>query len=467
MSLLENALTFSKNFHKDHLRDTGEGVFDHCFRVMKILEAEKVTDENMLATALLHHVLKYDGSDTMKHKLSLEFGASVCELLVAFDSLTRKKVKRYSPREFNQAYIVQTFLNLSENLDVLVIRIADKVDNLNNSFVLNTEDRERVALRALNVYAPITRFLGLSGFLTMFEDQSFKILYAADYFRITKYLNSIVEEATALLEDATTFLMNTLKDRGIGASIAYRLKRPYSIYKKEQRYKLLGKSCKSDYSDFPDIVAMRILVNTIEDCYAVDTLVKSVWHSLDEHYEDLIAKPRPSGYRSIHSVFKVSDKFNLEIQIKTFEMHDYNENGAASHIFYKVGSEFKENLKKDPDWLKKLNYWDKNNRFEQQGLEAAKPFSDKIYTFTPLGDIIELVRGATVVDFAYAVHETIGHNFTGAHVNGAIAKASHVLTDGDVVSIKTVKKNKKPSPDWLDFVVTSRARTQIKKELKS
>lgn len=466
MTLLEQALEFSKNYHKDHTRLTGELVSDHCQRVVQILKDEGIEDEKLLVVASLHHVLKYDSSQVMLAKLTEVFGAEISALLSLYHALTLKKVKRHTDFQYNEKLMVQTFLNLAGNMDLLVIRLADKLANLISSFTLDSDARTRLAQRALYIYAPIARLVGLSGFLAKFEEQSFKILYPADYYRVHKMLKNIEPEAAAFFKDAELFVKAMLQEQGIDCVLKFRIKRPFSVFKKERRYIAQGRNLEEYIQAFPDIVAMRVIVNTVEQCYLVDTLLRSIWHTFDEHYEDLIAHPRPSGYKSIHTVFKVSDKFNLEVQIRTHEMHEYNENGGASHIFYKAGDNFKANLERDPDWLKKLNYWEKDIAFDTAEGTKEKPFSTKIYTFTPKGDIIELDRGATVIDFAYAVHEDIGRNFTGCLVNGSIAKASQVLNDGDVIEIKASKKQKLPSRDWLEFVKTSKARNHIKKELK-
>lgn len=467
MTLLEQATDFAKNFHKDHTRLTGEPVYEHCQRVVHILQEEGITDEKLLVVATLHHVLKYDNSQELQRKLSMTFGDDLVSLLLAYQSLTLKKVKRHTDFQYNERLMVQTFLNLADNMDVLVIRLADKLANLVASFTLDVEARSRIAQRALYIYAPIARLVGLSGFLTKLEEQSFKILYTADYYRINRLLKTIEVDAHEFFKDAGSFVTATLLEHGIACSLKFRIKRPFSIFKKERKYLAQGKDLADYFHAFPDVVAMRVIVETVEQCYLVDTLLRSIWLSADEHYEDLISKPRPSGYKSIHSIFRVSEKFNLEVQIRTHEMHEYNENGGASHIFYKAGSNFKSNLERDPEWLKKLNYWEKDIAFDSAGEVKEKPFSRKIYTFTPKGDIIELDRGATVIDFAYAVHEDIGRNFTGCLVNGAIAKASHILNDGDVIEIKASKKQKLPSRDWLEFVKTSKARNHIRKELSA
>ncbi len=465
MALLEQALEFSKNFHKDHTRLTGEPVSDHCQRVVQILKDEGIKEEKLFVVAALHHVLKHDDSKEIQDKLETTFGEIILAALRGFNELTKRKIKQAATRDAENQFIVQSFLNFTHDTDILVIRIADKLDNLNYSFNFPSESRNRLAQRALDIYSPIARFLGLSGFVSKLEDQAFKILYPADYYRITHYINSIKDDVILIFEDSKLFIEDLCAENSIPSQVKFRIKKPYSIFKKERTYLAKGIEPKPDFSHLPDILAMRILVETVEQCYLMDSLLKGAWPTTEEPTEDLIANPRPSGYMSLHSVFKLSRKFSIEVQIRTFEMHEVNEFGVASHLFYKAGATFRKKLLNDPDWLKKLNYWGKDIAFDSAEGLKEKPFSTKIYTFTPKGDIIELDRGATVIDFAYAVHEDIGRNFTGCLVNGAIAKASHVLNDGDVIEIKASKKQKLPSIDWLDFVITSKARGCIRKEL--
>lgn len=466
MSLLEQALEFSIKYHKDHTRLTGEPVWDHCQRVMQILKEEGINDEKLLVVASLHHVLRYDDSKEMQVRLENSFGSTILSALIDFNELTKRKIKRSTTKDAGNQFIVQSFLNLTHDTDILVIRLADKLDNLNYSFNYPPESRNRLAQRVLEIYSPVARFLGLSGFVNKLEDQAFKILYPADYYRITHYIASIQDDVSLLFQDSKLFIEDLCAEHGIPNQVKFRIKKPYSIYKKELLYLSKGVMPVANFSHLPDILAMRVLVDTVEQCYIVDSLLRGVWSIIEEHTHDLIVNPRPSGYMSLHSLFKISSKFNIEVQIRTFEMHEVNEFGVASHLFYKAGGTFRKKLLNDPDWLRKLNYWEKDIAFDTTEGTKEKPFSTKIYTFTPKGDIIELDRGATVIDFAYAVHEDIGRNFTGCLVNGVIAKESYILNDGDVVEIKASKKQKLPSRDWLEFVKTSKARTHIRKELK-
>lgn len=465
MSLLDQALDFSKEYHKDHTRLTGEAVHDHCLRVVRLLQDEGINDEKVLIIAALHHVPKYDPASDVWQKLEQLFGKDVASSLMEYYELTKRSIKRVTSKDIQNQYIIPSFLNLTTNVDIIAIRIADKLDNLNTCFNFQLEIRNRLADRALVVYAPIARFIHLTGFLNKLEDQAFKILYPADHFRITSFLKTIERDATLLFEDIKRFMSELCSEHMIKHQIDFRIKKPYSIFKKERRYIAKGISPVQDFTHLPDILAMRLLVETVDQCYLVDSLLKNVWTQIPEYTEDLIVNPRPSGYQSLHSVFKATHRFSIEIQIKTFAMHEVNEYGVASHIFYKASSSFKKKLLSDPDWVKKLNYWEKDYTFNSH-LTGEKPFSNKIYTFTPKGDVIELDRGATVIDFAYAVHEDLGRNFIGGLVNASIAKASQVLNDGDVVEIKASKRMKLPSRDWLDFVKTSKARAHIKKELK-
>jgi len=205
------------------------------------------------------------------------------------------------------------------------------------------------------------------------------------------------------------------------------------------------------------MAAMRVIVPTIQDCYKAEALISEIWEPIPEARDDYIKSPKPSGYQSIHDLHQAEKDIQVEVQIRTREMHEYNEFGPASHIFYKTGTHLKENLEKNPNWLKDLVNWNLDSPLSQ--------VSKNVYAFTPKGDIMELPEGATAVDFAYAVHTNVGHRCVGALVNGEIVSLGYEIKNGDQIEVRTLSSKKKPSADWLNFVKSPRAKTEIKRAL--
>jgi GTP pyrophosphokinase len=291
------------------------------------------------------------------------------------------------------------------------------------------------------------------------EKNGFMILFPSEYFRIKKFIKNKSVLTKNMLENVRELIYEYLQKNGLDPKISYRIKSEYSIFDKSLRYKKQGK-LKEGLENLYDIAAMRILVNTVEECYLVEDLLKKIWISEPSERDDYIANPKPGGYRSLHNVFHIDQDFVVEIQIRTFKMHEENEYGKASHLFYKYGSHFRKYLKKNPDWLKNSGISHIINE------DKLGHFSDFVYVFTPKGDIIELPRGATALDFAYAIHEDIGNRCMGAMINKKIEKLSYELNDGDKIEIRISNSKNNANEDWLDVVKTRYARKCIRKAVR-
>lgn len=457
-SIVAQAQEFSKTYHKKDTRLNGDYYYVHTKKVAEILEEQRISNENILAAAYLHELVK-ENPKTLDD-IAKQFNKNVYDILYTYNEISNKHLRLKDSDPVQIENTIKTLLNLSVNTSVLSLRLADKVENLRTSGVFTPEDRKSIALRATLLYAPLSRFLSLGKFVRDLEDTSFKILSPHQYTQLNNKLAELETEVKSFFDEANTFLQDVLKEQGIPTHIDYRMKGIYSTFKKLKKY---DASFEKAFNSIPDVVAFRVLVQDIEQCYKVLETLNSVWHLNEHHFSDWINNPKPNGYKSIHAVYNITEKFLAEFQIKTHQMHEYNEFGGASHAIYKLGDNFKKLLDEDPAILEKLSTKD---TVAELADFSAKPIEKKIYVFTPKQDIIELPVDATVIDFAYSVHEHIGRDFVGALVNGSIAKANAVLKDGDVVTIKSSKKPKLPSRDWLDFVVTSKAKNYIKKELR-
>ena len=456
------ATEFAQTLHKNQLRLSGETYDTHTLNVAHRLEDAGVTDERILAATILHHVL--DNDQVTFANLVTTFGKQIADLVYSYNKLKAIHIKTDVLSKLDNALIIKTFLNLAQDLDAMAIRFADKCENVETSYVFPKEKRAKIATRALVLYAPICSFLGLEKFVKLLENQAFKILQPYEYYKTFKYLQSIKEDMQVFLTEAKTLLPELLQEENINAVVEGRLKHEYSVYKKNIKYQQKRNTLEDQYHTIYDTAAMRVIVDKEEQCYHVEDLLAALWERIDFGRDDYIQHPSPTGYQSLHVNYRVHPKFAIEFQIKTHEMHEQNEFGVSSHVFYKIGNEFKRKLKEDPDWLKKLNYWERDHVLEPTS-NTPRIFTGKIYVFTPKGDIIELPIGSTPIDFAYALHTGIGNSCIGVKINGSIGKINSALSTGDTVEILTSKRKKLPSLDWLHFVKTTRARSQIRKEL--
>jgi guanosine-3',5'-bis(diphosphate) 3'-pyrophosphohydrolase len=457
-SIVAQAQEFSKTYHKKTTRLNGDSYYNHAQNVANILEAQRLSGENILAAAYLHEAVKDDVK--VLDDIRRYFNKEVYDILRVYNEISEKhlRVKESDPVQLENT--IKTLMNLSVNTSVLALRLADKVENLRTSHVFSIEDRKSIAMRSALLYAPLARFLSLGKFVRDLEDTSFKILSPQQYAHLSSRLVEAEHAVKKFFDEASIFLKDVLAEQGVYATIDYRMKSVYSTFKKLKKY---NASLAEAFISIPDVVAFRVLVGDLEHCYKVLETLNSIWELNQGHFSDWISNPKANGYKSIHAVYNVTDKFMAEFQIKTHQMHEFNEYGGASYAIYKLGDNFKKLLDQDPTILERL---DSKNILEGIADFKTKPIENKIYVFTPKQDIIELPKGATVIDFAYSVHEDVGRNFTGVLVNGSIARASTVLKDGDSVEIRFSKKPKLPSRDWLDFVVTSKAKSYIKKSLK-
>lgn len=456
LNIVEKARAFAKKAHENHLRISGESYFDHVSRVARLLEENNVSDPDIISGAYLHHI--FDLENVTKEYLTNEFGGGISDIVAEYDRVSKSEISSIDPKNCDESIIVQTYLNLIKNPKTLIVRLADKVDNIRSAYVLPRLNAKRVAEKAMYLYSPICQLLGIHKFVVKLENEAFKILSPGEYYSIESYLKKKQPDMENVLKDTSEFIKEILVEKAILPTIDYRIKHIYSIYRKAQKYREIKNY--RGLSHIYDIAAMRILVDTVENCYLTEDILKQIWKDMPEERDDYISKPKPSGYKSIHNTFIVSPTVNLEIQIKTFEMHENNEYGLASHAFYKTGEKLKGAMQTDTSWLKKVNF------IKSRGDIRIDYFTKHVYVFTPKGDIIKLLKGATPVDFAYAIHKDLGNSCVGVNVNGEIQKLTYPLIDGDRVEIKTQKNKKLPSSDWLDFVKTRKAREEIRKALR-
>ncbi len=459
----------AKDLYEGETRLSEETYYDYALDIVKRLKKYSIRDETTLTIAFLHDALSVSPKKSIK-KIEELAGSEIVALLERYGKLKETKIKTENLRDFNEKYLNQTLINLVEDVRLLIVRLVVKAKDLDNCQMFDKEKREEMAIRALYLYAPLAKVLGVSNISKDLENAAFKILYPEEYFEIKKIIKKRSWGTKKIFADIKKVLSEILTEQGMrDFQIQYRTKSPYSTFRKMVRYKSRGIDIGNDLENIYDLFALRVIVRTIEECYLVETLLKQLWNYLPQERDDYIEKPRPTGYRAIHNVFEIDNDLVMEVQIRSHEMHTQAEFGFSSHLLYKIGEkdeksqaveEYKKYLNKHPEWFRDLNFLEiqKNKEFV-----SKTPFSDKVYILTPKGDIIQLPKGATVVDFAYAVHTDIGDRCIGAFVNDKIVKLDYKIETGDVVKIKVNKQRKRPSKDWLNFVKTRRAKNRILK----
>ncbi len=458
--LVKKAYEFAEAAHVGEKRLSGEPLVSHCLGTALLLTDLKV-DSQTLAAALLHDVL--EKTNMIKRDLEDEFGKTVADLV---DGVTIiKRVKTKTGEKYEAENLRKLLLATAKDVRVVLIRLAEKLHNLQTIDSLPEEKQKVVISKVFDIYAPLAERLGVYHFKWQLEDLAFKFQNHKEHTRVQNYLAETRGEREAYIKKVVRKLSEELEKMGINAEFFGRAKHLYGIYKKLIKYQKEGKSF--SLSEITDKLAFTVLVENTEECYEVLGIINNLWRP--HRCTDYIANPKPNGYRSIHDyVFGPEDKL-FEIQIKTRKMHEYNEFGPASHIYYKEVGRVEVPPTDKFTWLKSLVEWQEEIKSEKEFEEALKidVFGDRVFVFTPKGDVLDLPKGATPVDFAYQVHTELGDLCVGAKVDGKLAPLDCELKTNQVVEILTSKTKKQPSADWLNFVKTQAARSKIRKSLRA
>lgn len=462
-SLVIKAFNFANKAHEGIERASGEPYICHPLAAAKSVMSWGL-DEPTIAAALLHDVVE-DTNYTIQD-IEKEFGKEIAFLV---NGLTKLQKIEYSGDVAQAENIRKTVLAFSEDLRVVFIKLADRLHNMQTLMALPQDNQKRIAMETTEIYAPLAYRLGMQKLSGELEDLAFPYLYPKEYEWLTSAVNEQFEERQKYAETIKPIAEKKLKENNIKPiTIDSRAKRHSSLYKKLMRYEM-------NLDKIYDLVALRIILPTIADCYAALGIIHKFWPPLPNQFDDYIARPKPNGYRSLHTtVFCVDNKIT-EFQIRTKEMHDEAELGIAAHFAYsqikhsKKQHESWQGIKdrKELLWVSQLREWQKNFTDPQKFLESLKVdfFKDRIFVITPKNDVIDLPLGATPVDFAYRIHSEIGDGCTGAKVNNKIVSLNYELRSGDMVEIMT-QKGKKPSESWLEFTKTSLAKDHIKSAIR-
>lgn len=469
--LLKKAYEFTKLSLVGRKRYSGESFEDHGVKAAEILQRYDVKDPTTLAVAILHHSVE-DGAAKIED-IEKEFGKEIADMLQTLDKLNIIKMADVTESDFVEN-LRKMFLYLAKDLRIVLIKLADLLDNLRTLQYIPKQKQKEVARMAVEIYAPLSERLGIGEMKGEIQDMAFPYLYPAEYKKTLRLLNTTIEKLQKRLISTRAKLRKFLDEEKIGFRIESRTKHLYSLYLKLKRPEI-----DFDISKIYDLIAFRVVVKNTEECYRVLGIIHNLWKPVPNRLKDYIAIPKPNGYQSIHTtVFGPGDE-PFEIQIRTEQMHEEDEYGVAAHWHYddtkavaKSGEELNKGLvmnKEKLQWVQSLRKWQDEITDNSEFLKTIKTdfFGQRIFALTPRGEVKDLPSDATPIDFAYSVHSFLGDKAMSAKVNGKMVALNIKLASGDVVEIVVSKdQHKKPNRDWLKFVVTSHAKKHIKKAHK-
>ncbi len=451
VELLNKAFEFSYESHRDQLRKSGEPYFIHPLEVAKILTNLKM-DYETIAGGVLHDVA--EDTDVSIDLVEREFGSNIALLVDGVTKISELKMFGFEAQQAEN--FRKMLLSMVKDIRVILIKFADRLHNMRTLDFLPEKKRVRIALETQEVYAPLAHRLGLARIKWELEDLAFKYLEPDRYFDLYKKINETRAERERTILQSTSPIRKSLVEAKIHARFEGRPKHFFSIYNKITKRGV-------PFEEIYDLLAIRIIVEKIEECYHALGIVHSLFTPIHERFKDYIATPKTNGYQSLHTTIIGPEGKKVEIQIRTEQMHRTAEEGIAAHWRYKEGRLTEDDLDKHLVWLRQVLDWEEGEP-DSTFLDHLKInlFQDEVFVFTPKGDLFRLPVHSTPVDFAFSIHTDIGLHCLAAKVNGKIVPLSYELKSGDTVEILT-SSNQRPNDDWLKFVVTSKARSRIKK----
>ena len=455
VDLLKRAYAFASRAHEGQKRKSGEDYIIHPLSVAYIL-AQLQLDVPTIAAGLLHDVVE-DTSATLED-LEANFGEEIAKLVDGVTKISRIEYK--SQEEQQVENLRKMLLAMAKDIRVILIKLADRLHNM-RTLKHQAEDKQKeIAKETLEIFAPLAHRLGIFRLKWELEDLAFRFLAPDKYYELVQNISMKRQEREEYINHVIEILRQKLEELGIRVNIEGRPKHFYSIYNKMTKQ---GKELNEIY----DLIAVRVIVDNVKDCYGTLGVIHTLWKPIPGRFKDYIAMPKPNMYQSLHTTVVGPNGEPLEVQIRTWEMHRIAEYGIAAHWKYKEGKAGDKEFDKKLSWMRQLLEWQREFGDAKEFVNTLKTdiFSDRVYVFTPKGDVVELPAGSVPIDFAYKVHTDVGHKCVGAKVNGKIVPLDYNLNTGDIVEILT-SKTSGPSRDWLKIVTTSQAKNRIRQWFK-
>lgn len=456
--LIRRAYDLAKAAHKGQTRVSGEEYIIHPLHVAQIL-TELHIDDVTISAALLHDVVE----DTIytNEQIADMFGEEVAMIVDGVTKLGRIKYK--SKEEVQLENYRKMFLAMAKDIRVIMVKLADRLHNMRTLKYMREDKQKRIAKETIEIYAPLANRLGISNIKWELEDLCLRYLEPETYYDLVENVKQKRRERQAFIDTSIEQIREKLDEANIKADINGRAKHFYSIYKKMKRDN-------KSISEIYDLSAIRVLVESVKDCYCVLGVIHAMWKPIPGRFKDYIAMPKSNGYQSLHTTV-MTRGYPLEIQIRTYKMHQVSEYGVAAHWKYKEagkGATAGNAVDQKMNWLRQMVNLQQELSDPKEYFEALKVdiFSDEVFVFTPKGDVVDLPKGSNPIDFAYRIHTEVGHHCVGAKVNGKMVPLEYKLKNGDIVSVVTNKANNGPSRDWLNIVASSETRSKIRSWFK-
>jgi GTP diphosphokinase / guanosine-3',5'-bis(diphosphate) 3'-diphosphatase len=453
---IRDAYEFSAKAHEGQKRESGEPFLQHPLRVARIIVELKL-DVPSIVAGLLHDTM--EDTDVPKAEIERRFGKEVAHLV---DGVTKIGKIEFKTREEKQAEnFRKMLLSMSEDIRVILIKLADRLHNMRTLHYLPEEKQKRIAQETLDIYAPLANRLGIGWMRTELEDYCFRTLKPEVYNNLVKKVAQRQEVREKDVQEIIKIIRSNLIEYGFQGQVLGRTKHLFGIYQKMERQGI-------PFDEVYDLAAIRIITDTKMNCYAILGMIHSLWRPVPGRFKDYIGVPKSNGYQSLHTTVVGPKGHHVEVQIRTQEMHRVSEEGIAAHWKYKEKGQIDQKTDRVFGWLRQLVEWQQDLADNRQFMDSVKMdlFPDVIYVFTPKGEVKELAKGACPIDFAYTVHTEVGNHCAGAKVNGKLVPLRFQLHSGDSVEI-TTSPNQTPSKDWLKWARTARAKTKIKHWIKT
>ena len=468
VAIIEDAYRFAESAHDGQMRLSGEPYIQHPLHAAYTVAGLQL-DAGAVSAALLHDTMEDCG--VTPDRMQEQFGPEITRLV---EGATKLSKMHWHPAEgrlndsLQAENLRKMFLAMAEDVRVVIIKLADRLHNMRTLDAQDPVKQVRIAAETMDIYAPLAHRLGIWQIKWELEDLAFRHLEPEKYREIAQLVSSKRASRERYIGQVEAILTEELAKSQIAAEVKGRAKHIYSIYQKISKYEVQGKS----FNEIYDLLALRVLVDSVTDCYNALGVVHSLWRPIPGQFDDYIASPKDSMYQSLHTTVMCLGQRPLEIQIRTHEMHDMSEYGIAAHWRYKEGGKRDQRYEERMAWLRRLLEWQRDMSSADDFVDSVKTdvFADQVFVYTPKGEIKDLPAGSTPLDFAYRIHTDLGHNCVGAKVNGRLVSLNSALSNGDVIEVVTSRTSRGPSRDWLNadltFLKTNHAREKVRQWFK-